>query len=55
MDKEEEACVYCFYICSSCFAFNDGDPDCSKCGKEECVLLWQEKNASLALAKVKSK
>ena len=48
-----DGCRYNFYICSYCFAFGTDDPDCEKCGKEMCVLLYQEANAALALAKAK--
>lgn len=54
-DDEEcnDGCSYNFYICSYCFAFGTDDPDCDKCGKEMCVLLYQEANAALALVKAK--
>ena len=52
-EEEDDGCSYNFYICRYCFAFATDDPDCSKCGKEMCVLLYQEKNAALALAKAK--
>ena len=52
-EDEEECCFYNFYICRHCFAFGTDDPDCDKCGKEMCVLLYQEANAALALAKAK--
>ena len=47
-EAEEDGCSYNFYICRYCFAFATDDPDCSKCGKEMCVLLYQEKNAVIA-------
>ena len=54
-DEDEEECVYCYYICRHCFAFGTEDPDCTKCGKKRCVLLYTEPNSSMALAKAKSK
>ena len=52
-EEEEDDCTYNFYICRHCFAFGTDDPDCGKCGKEMCVLLYQEENAALALVKAK--
>ena len=48
-----DGCTYNFYICRHCFAFGTDNPDCHKCKREMCVLLYQEKNAKLALAKAK--
>ena len=54
-DSDEDGCVYCYYICRYCFAFGTEDPDCTKCGRKSCVLLYTEPNSSMALAKAKSK
>ena len=54
-DKSKDGCVYCYYICRHCFAFGTEDPDCTKCGKKSCVLLYNEPNSSMALEKAKSK
>ena len=52
-DSDEKGCVYCYYICQHCFAFGTEDPDCTKCGKKSCVLLYTEPNSSMALAAAK--
>ena len=54
-EDTDEECVYCFYICRYCFAFGTEDPDCTKCGKKMCVLLYNEPNSSMALAKAQFK
>ena len=48
-DSDEEGCLNCYYICRHCFAFGTEDPDCSRCGRKRCVLLYQERNASMAI------
>ena len=53
-EDEQELSVYCYYICRHCFAFGTEDPDCTKCGKKSCVLLYTEPNSSMALAKAKA-
>ena len=48
-DSDEEGCLNCYYICRHCFAFGTEDPDCTRCGRKRCVLLYQERNAFMAL------
>ena len=54
-DSEDEECMNCYYICRYCFAFGTEDPDCTKCDKKMCMLLYNEPNSSMALAKAKFK
>ena len=55
-DDEEDESILNYYICKHCYALDTAldDVDCQKCGNTYCVLLFQEKNAVLALEKAKA-
>ena len=50
-EKEEEDCVYSFYLCKHCCSeYDETEVDCKHCGRKMCVFVYQAKNKSEAMS-----